>query len=115
MQSFSSKLIIARTTKAQAAMFPEGGAYSLPSCSHPIKPRRGTRERHGPRAPPLCENMLDWDTDQIVSASASDQLITTQLIRVRIGRPFDVGRVGAEWRWVDVEVGQELRRRRWAR
>jgi len=43
--------------------------------------------------------MLDWDSDQIISASASNQLITTQLIRVWIVRPFvlsgaDVGRVG---------------------
>jgi hypothetical protein len=31
------------------------------------------------------KNVLDWDSDQMISASASDQLIATQLICIRIG------------------------------
>jgi hypothetical protein len=49
----------------------------------------GRRERHGPRAP-LSEIVLDWDSHQIISASASDQLIATELIPVWIVRPFVV-------------------------
>lgn len=40
-----------------------------------------------------------------MSASASDQLITTHLICAWIGRPFAVGRGGAEWRCEDFELG----------
>jgi hypothetical protein len=47
---------------------------------------------------PLCKIVLDGDTDQIVSAS--DQLIAS-----RIGPICCPGRGGAEWRWVDFELG----------
>jgi len=49
--------------------------------------------------PPPSEIVLDWDSDQIISASASDQLImidvlaeppNLKLVRVRIGVPFVV-------------------------
>ena len=45
----------------------------------------------------MYENMLNWDSCQIISASASDQLIATQLIRVRIDVPLLSGarRAGA--------------------
>ena len=39
---------------------------------------------------PLSEIVLDWDSHQIISASASDQLIATELIPVWIVRPFVV-------------------------
>ena len=41
-----------------------------------------------------------------------EHLIATQLNRVRIGRPFVAGRGargGAEWRWVDFELGGGVR------
>jgi hypothetical protein len=55
------------------------------------------------RHPPPSEIVLDGDTDQMISASASDQLIATQLICILIVRPFVVGRAGAlsgdVWIW----------------
>lgn len=66
---------------------------------------------HGARldGAPLCENMLDWDSDQIIPCSASDQLISssTKLICVWNQRPFVfAGRGSAEWGCVDFEVGR---------
>jgi len=38
----------------------------------------------------LCKSCYNWDSDQIISASASDQLIATQLIHVPGFRDFDL-------------------------
>jgi hypothetical protein len=60
-----------------------------------------------PETPPHAKNMLNSHSDEIISASSSDRLIATHLICVRIGVPLlsGAGRGGAEWRFVDVELG----------
>jgi hypothetical protein len=62
-----------------------------------------------PETPP-SEIVLDRDSGQIISASASDQLIATQFVYVWTGRSF-VCRAcgGAEWRYVDFELGRSAR------
>jgi hypothetical protein len=50
--------------------------------------------------------MLNLDSDEIISASVSDQLISSQLNRVQIGLHLFSWRGGAEWRCVDFELGR---------
>jgi hypothetical protein len=73
--------------------FVKGGGGKGPSNSAPLKNR----------------NHVDWDSDQIVLSSASDQLIATQ-VDLRLDRPFLLlsGARGAgalSGRWGDCEVG----------
>lgn len=56
--------------------------------------------------PPLEKSCLDWG---LRSDCVSDQLITTQIIRVWMVRPFvDGARGGVERRCVDFELGQSV-------
>lgn len=69
----------------------------------------GRRERHGLRDTPPVKIVLDWDSDQIVSAL--HQINSSHRNSAHcawIVRPFVIGRGGrggAEWRWVDFEWG----------
>ena len=69
------------------------------STSHthiPVKPRSGEGKEMVPETPP-SENMLDWDSDQIVSALP--QINTSQLSSFVLGSGvplmLGVGRAGA--------------------
>ena len=81
----------------------EGSFGALYLLSHQAE--GGRRERHGPRDPPICEIMFGLGLVQLISASASDQLllIPTHLNPIRASLYF--GRGGAEWRCVEVELG----------
>ena len=56
---------------------------------------------------PPVKVVLDWDTCQLSSTSSSGHLTHNSNFSVRIGVHVLTGRGGAEWKWVDVEVGAD--------
>lgn len=67
MQSFSSKLTIARTTKAQAAMFPEGGCIFPPFVFSPPKTFDPSSQRpvRSPSLHSKCRGKLQVQTGSV--------------------------------------------------
>jgi hypothetical protein len=83
--------------------------HTIPSNTEREEGRRWSPQRQ----PPHLRNMLNWDMDEIISASASGPLIATQLMCVWIGVPLlsdTRGAGGTEWRCVDFDVCQSTRR-----